>query len=136
MPSSYYGLLIMQIVAWIVAAFLISINGYLLIDYIVSEMQGLLLSSIVCTVLAIYLAFVIYLIGHGSSLSIFRNKSVNSSHWNLDPSLDFGMSVSFSVTQRSLKYSPTLRIQAWSHILVRHSPNTSLWILGQFLFGY
>ncbi|XP_020580157.1 metal transporter Nramp3-like [Phalaenopsis equestris] len=68
---------ILKTVAWIVAALLIAINGYLLADYCSSEMQGLLLSSIICAFLALYLAFVLYLLVRDGSLSVFRNKSTN-----------------------------------------------------------
>ncbi|KAL0924836.1 hypothetical protein M5K25_005694 [Dendrobium thyrsiflorum] len=68
-----------QTVAWIVAAFLIAINGYLLVDYFSNEMQGLLLTSIICVFLMLYLAFVIYLIVRDDSLSVSRKKSTNPS---------------------------------------------------------
>ncbi|KAK8937115.1 Metal transporter Nramp2 [Platanthera zijinensis] len=68
----------LKIVAWLVAAFLIAINGYLLMDYFVSELRGALLGAIVGSFLTIYVAFVIYLINRGTSLSIFCNKSSNS----------------------------------------------------------
>ncbi|KAI0523480.1 hypothetical protein KFK09_005875 [Dendrobium nobile] len=68
---------ILKTLAWIVAAFLIAINGYLLVDYFSNEMQGLLLTSIICVFLMLYLAFVIYLIVRDDSLSAFRKKSPN-----------------------------------------------------------
>ncbi|KAH0466927.1 hypothetical protein IEQ34_004165 [Dendrobium chrysotoxum] len=68
---------ILKTMAWIVAAFLIAINGYLLVDYFSNEMQGLLLTSIICVFLTLYLAFVIYLIVRDDSLSVFRKKSTN-----------------------------------------------------------
>ncbi|PKU71752.1 metal transporter Nramp2-like [Dendrobium catenatum] len=68
---------ILKTLAWIVAAFLIAINGYLLVDYFSNEMQGLLLTSIICVFLMLYLAFVIYLIVRDDSLSVFRKKSPN-----------------------------------------------------------
>ncbi|KAG0458523.1 hypothetical protein HPP92_023680 [Vanilla planifolia] len=54
----------LKLVAWIVAAFLIAINGYLLVDSFSSELRNLLLGGIVCVALAVYVAFVIYLIVH------------------------------------------------------------------------
>ncbi|PKA49773.1 Metal transporter Nramp2 [Apostasia shenzhenica] len=71
---------VLKAVAWIVAAFLIAINGYLLVDYFSSEIQGLLLSSLVSAVLAAYVAFVIYLILRGAALSHFWKKPANPSH--------------------------------------------------------
>ncbi|XP_057469314.1 metal transporter Nramp2-like [Actinidia eriantha] len=66
-------------VAWIVAALVIVINGYLLLDFFISEVNGLLFGFIVCTATAAYVAFIIYLISHSGGLpstwfSLFRSK--------------------------------------------------------------
>ncbi|WOK99644.1 metal transporter Nramp6-like [Canna indica] len=58
-----------QIVTWIVAALLIIINGYLLLEFFSSEVHGLLLGSFFSVVIAVYTIFVVYLILHGGDLS-------------------------------------------------------------------
>lgn len=45
------------------------INGYLLLDFFVSEVKGLLFGFLVFTGTAAYVAFIIYLITRGSDLS-------------------------------------------------------------------
>ncbi|GFY86024.1 NRAMP metal ion transporter 2 [Actinidia rufa] len=55
-------------VAWTVAALVIVINGYLLLDFFISEVNGLLFGFLVCTTTAAYVAFIIYLISHGGGL--------------------------------------------------------------------
>ncbi|PKA53657.1 Metal transporter Nramp2 [Apostasia shenzhenica] len=69
---------VLKVVSWIVAAFLIAINGYLLVDFLSNEMQGLILSSLVYAVLAAYVAFVIYLILRDAASSLlFCKKSAS-----------------------------------------------------------
>ncbi|KAI0511362.1 hypothetical protein KFK09_011992 [Dendrobium nobile] len=57
-----------KVVTWVVAALLIIINGYLLLNFFSSEVNGLLFGSIICVILAIYVAFVSYLILRGFDL--------------------------------------------------------------------
>ncbi|KAL3514400.1 hypothetical protein ACH5RR_027117 [Cinchona calisaya] len=52
-------------VAWTVAALVIVINGYLLLDFFSSEIHGLLFGFLVCAGTVVYLAFILYLISHG-----------------------------------------------------------------------
>ncbi|XP_010936565.1 metal transporter Nramp2 [Elaeis guineensis] len=59
---------ITKVVTWIVVAFLIIINGYLLLDFFTAEIRGALLESFVGAALVVYVAFVIYLILRGSAL--------------------------------------------------------------------
>lgn len=47
---------------WIVAALLIIINAYLLLDFISAEVRGLLFGSMVGVIIALYAIFVLYLI--------------------------------------------------------------------------
>ncbi|KAL0926020.1 hypothetical protein M5K25_004401 [Dendrobium thyrsiflorum] len=70
----------LKTVAWIIAAFLIAINGYLLVDYFASEIKSLLYGAIVCSILAIYVAFVVYLMVRSSVLPVFCKVSANSTH--------------------------------------------------------
>ncbi|XP_059634152.1 metal transporter Nramp2 [Cornus florida] len=55
-------------VAWTVAALVIVINGYLLLDFFLSEVNGVLIGFVVCAATAAYVAFIIYLISHGGGL--------------------------------------------------------------------
>ncbi|KAL3505085.1 hypothetical protein ACH5RR_034926 [Cinchona calisaya] len=52
-------------VAWTVAALVIVINGYLLLDFFSSEVHGWLFGFLVCAGTVAYLAFILYLISHG-----------------------------------------------------------------------
>ncbi|GMP31368.1 hypothetical protein CsSME_00005608 [Camellia sinensis var. sinensis] len=52
---------VLKMVSWLVAALVIVINGYLLLEFFYSEVNGWLLSSAVSAFTAAYLAFIIYL---------------------------------------------------------------------------
>ncbi|XP_042457889.1 metal transporter Nramp3-like [Zingiber officinale] len=54
-----------QALTWVVAALLFIINGYLLVDFFLSEIRSMLFGLIICSVVALYMAFIIYLIFHG-----------------------------------------------------------------------
>ncbi|KAK3011703.1 hypothetical protein RJ639_011653 [Escallonia herrerae] len=54
-------------VAWTVAALVMVINGYLLLDFFLSEVSGVLFGFVVSTATAAYVAFIVYLISHRSS---------------------------------------------------------------------
>lgn len=57
-------------ISWTVAALVIVINGYLLMDFFVSEVNGLLYGVLVCAVILAYIAFILYLMSHrGGPLS-------------------------------------------------------------------
>ncbi|KAG0474048.1 hypothetical protein HPP92_015905 [Vanilla planifolia] len=58
----------MKVVTWIVAALLIIINGYLLLDFFSSEVEGILFAVLVCLISSLYVAFVAYLILRGFDL--------------------------------------------------------------------
>ncbi|KAM0951447.1 putative NRAMP family protein [Dioscorea sansibarensis] len=60
---------VMKMVTWTVAALLIIINGYLLLEFFSSEVHSLLVGSFVCVAIALYVAFIVYLIMHGHGLS-------------------------------------------------------------------
>ncbi|WOL00572.1 metal transporter Nramp2 [Canna indica] len=59
---------IMKVVTWIMVGFLIVINGYLLLDFFSAEAHGLLFTSLLFLVLALYVIFIIYLVSRGSTL--------------------------------------------------------------------
>lgn len=62
----------MQIVAWLVAALVIVINGYLLLDFFSSEVSGIIFTTVVCAFTGAYLAFIVYLVYWGFTLSARR----------------------------------------------------------------
>ncbi|PON91062.1 NRAMP-like metal transporter [Trema orientale] len=55
---------VLERVAWTVAALVMLINGYLLLDFFISEVKGVLFGFVVCFSTAAYVAFIIYLISH------------------------------------------------------------------------
>ncbi|KAJ7966558.1 Metal transporter [Quillaja saponaria] len=59
---------VLKRVAWTVAALVMVINGYLLLDFFISEVNDLLFGFVVCTGTAAYVSFVVYLISHSGAL--------------------------------------------------------------------
>ncbi|KAA8528477.1 hypothetical protein F0562_035832 [Nyssa sinensis] len=57
-------------VAWMVAALVMVINGYLMLEFFFSEVNGLLFGFAVCFGTAVYVAFILYLVSHGGGLPI------------------------------------------------------------------
>ncbi|KAE8704143.1 Metal transporter Nramp5 [Hibiscus syriacus] len=60
--------LILERLAWTVAALVIVINGYLLFDFFVSKVKGLLFGLLISIWTAAYLAFIVYLVIRGNAL--------------------------------------------------------------------
>ncbi|KAL7169999.1 hypothetical protein ACSBR2_034952 [Camellia fascicularis] len=60
---------LLKMVSWLVAALVIVINGYLLLEFFYSEVNGWLLSSVVSAFTAAYLAFIIYLTARSITFS-------------------------------------------------------------------
>lgn len=54
--------------AWTVAVLIIVINGYLLVDFFVSEVNGLLLGFVACSCTVAYVAFIVYLVSLSGAL--------------------------------------------------------------------
>ncbi|XP_058221167.1 metal transporter Nramp3.2-like [Rhododendron vialii] len=52
-------------VVWTVTALVMVINGYVLLDFFRSKINGFMLSFLVCTAIAAYTAFILYLISFG-----------------------------------------------------------------------
>lgn len=50
------------------AALVIVINGYLLLDFFMSEVRGILFGSAVCAGTAAYVAFIVYLISRDGAI--------------------------------------------------------------------
>ncbi|KAL7616074.1 hypothetical protein Lser_V15G00898 [Lactuca serriola] len=55
-------------IAWSVAALVMVINGYLLLDFFVAEVNGFLFGFLAMTCMGAYLVFILYLINHGDCL--------------------------------------------------------------------
>jgi natural resistance-associated macrophage protein len=66
-----------QAVTWTVATLLITINGYLLMDFFSSEIRGPLSGSLLCVAVLVYASFVLYLILRGTE---FFEKIVKAIH--------------------------------------------------------
>ena len=60
---------LLERVAWTVAALVIVINGYLLLDFFMAEVDGVLFGFLVCAGTALYVAFIFYLVSHGGAIS-------------------------------------------------------------------
>ncbi|XP_041000665.1 metal transporter Nramp3-like [Juglans microcarpa x Juglans regia] len=60
---------VLKMAAWLVAALVIVINGYLLLDFFSSEVNGVLFGSIVAAFTAAYIGFIIYLVSWGVKFS-------------------------------------------------------------------
>ncbi|KAI4388637.1 hypothetical protein MLD38_000949 [Melastoma candidum] len=58
----------LQRAAWAVAALVIVINGYLLFDFFMSEVKGILFGSAVCACAAAYIAFIMYLMSRDGAV--------------------------------------------------------------------
>ncbi|XP_057469313.1 metal transporter Nramp3.2-like [Actinidia eriantha] len=54
-------------VVWTVTALVMVINGYVLLDFFLSVVSGLLSGVLACTGIAAYVAFILYLISYGSA---------------------------------------------------------------------
>ncbi|KAL8117675.1 metal transporter Nramp3-like [Apium graveolens] len=61
---------VLKVVSWLVAALVIVINGYLLLDFFSSEVKGLALTSTISVATAGYVAFIVYLVSRGFKFSM------------------------------------------------------------------
>lgn len=61
---------VLKVVSWLVAALVIVINGYLLLDFFSSEVKGLALTSTISVATAGYVAFIVYLVSRGFNFSM------------------------------------------------------------------
>ncbi|XP_028760498.1 metal transporter Nramp3 [Neltuma alba] len=52
---------VLKIISWFVAALVIVINGYLLVEFFISEVSGAVVSTVVSVFTVMYVAFIIYL---------------------------------------------------------------------------
>ena len=62
----------LQRMSWGVAGIVIAINGYVLVDFFMSQVHGFIYGMLVCFVAASYTAFLVYLIIRSTTLSRFH----------------------------------------------------------------
>lgn len=65
----YVCIFFFQRVSWTVAALVMVINAYLLLDFFISEVNGVLFGSLVCIGTGAYITFIIYLVTRDGVLS-------------------------------------------------------------------
>lgn len=70
---------VLKTLAWLVAALVIVINGYLIVDFLSEEATGWLFGSVICAVTVAYIAFIIYLIWRGLTFSSWFRSSKSKS---------------------------------------------------------
>ncbi|KAJ0098005.1 hypothetical protein Patl1_28587 [Pistacia atlantica] len=66
---------VLQMVSWLVAALVIVINGYLLLDFFSSEVNNVIFATVVCAFTGAYVAFIIYLVSRGITFCSWRSQS-------------------------------------------------------------
>ncbi|KAG6605195.1 metal transporter Nramp3-like [Cucurbita pepo subsp. pepo] len=64
---------VLKMFSWLVAVLVMAINGYLLVSFISSEVNGLLIAIFVFVFIAAYVAFVVYLVYQSISFSSWNN---------------------------------------------------------------
>lgn len=68
----------MQRVAWSVAVLVILVYGYMLLDFFLDEVDGLLFGFLVFLSAAAWISFIIYLVQHSGAISSILVRSPNS----------------------------------------------------------
>ncbi|KAB1214858.1 Metal transporter Nramp3 [Morella rubra] len=69
---------VLKMASWLVAALVIVINGYLLLDFFTSEVTGVLFGTVVCVFTAAYIVFIVYLVSRGVTFSSWRGRELKS----------------------------------------------------------
>ncbi|CAJ1973442.1 unnamed protein product [Sphenostylis stenocarpa] len=59
---------VLERVAWTIAGLIIVINGYLLLDFFIAEVNGILLGLLACSGTTAYIAFIVYLVSQSGIL--------------------------------------------------------------------
>ncbi|OIW09669.1 hypothetical protein TanjilG_11056 [Lupinus angustifolius] len=74
---------VLKIISWFVAALLIVINGYLLLDFFSAEVNGTVVATVLCALTAAYVAFIIYLVSRAITFSpwqsVIQKKTISNS---------------------------------------------------------
>ncbi|XP_047317581.1 metal transporter Nramp2-like [Impatiens glandulifera] len=69
----------LQLISWLVTGLVVAINGYLLVDFIMSEVSGWLFGSVIGVFTSAYLGFIVYLILREMSCFRFLGTRRNTS---------------------------------------------------------
>lgn len=126
-------------VSWLVAALVIVINGYLLVDFFSSEVSGLLFTFVISAFTAAYGAFVIYLVSRGITFSIWHsllppNRYTNTGNWGINLQFhDYLQNV--GITQIICRMLESHRI-FYCHIIKGLSVWKIFWSSISFLYAY
>lgn len=85
---------LLQTVAWLVAALVILINGYLLLEFFSAEVNGVFFGTVVCAFTAAYVAFIVYLIFRDISISCWRGlvqskRTTDTGNWIINSNTNF-----------------------------------------------
>ncbi|KAL8160433.1 hypothetical protein V2J09_001970 [Rumex salicifolius] len=73
---------LVKVASWLVAALIIVINGYLLLEFFSSEVTGAVFTSLVCVFTTGYVLFIVYLVGRGVTISSWLKSKVGVSMVN------------------------------------------------------
>lgn len=76
---------VLKMISWLVAALVMVINGYLLMDFFSSEVQGVMFGSIICVFTAAYATFILYLVSRSITFgSWIRSPDTKNNIYTLD----------------------------------------------------
>ncbi|CAL5187834.1 unnamed protein product [Lathyrus oleraceus] len=64
---------VLKTISWLVAALVIVINGYLLLEFFSSEVNGAVITAVVSVITAAYVAFIIYLISSAATFPSWQS---------------------------------------------------------------
>lgn len=125
MFKNSHALLHLQLSSWLVAVLVMAINGYLLVSFFSSEVNGVLVAIFVFVFIAAYLSFVVYLVYRSISFSswhsfINRKTSTDNENWviifNIDSErLDFRSIIVeyLHIPWASVRTHPRSNISIW-----------------------
>ncbi|KAL8151759.1 hypothetical protein V2J09_021567 [Rumex salicifolius] len=63
----------LKVASWLIAGLIMAINGYLLLDFYMNEVTGVMVTSVVCVITAGYVGFIFYLVLKGLPFFSWRN---------------------------------------------------------------
>lgn len=73
----------MQRVSWTIAVLVIVVYGYMLLDFFLSEVKGLLFGLLVFLGAAAWISFIVYLVKHSGAIPSILVRSPNSQGFSL-----------------------------------------------------
>lgn len=74
---------VMQRVAWTVVVLVIMLYGYMLLDFFLSEVKGLLFGFLVFLCATAWISFIAFLLKHSGAISSILARSPNSEGFSL-----------------------------------------------------